>query len=79
MININDLDFISFVRKNFDQPDGQIILHDPCFIGNERKYLMDAKDSDFHVECGEYVGKFEKSNAEKEFDRDKLIDSFASF
>ena len=32
-------DFVSFVRQVFDMPEGQIILHDPRFIGNERKYL----------------------------------------
>ena len=56
-------DFTSFVRKVFDQPNGQVILHDPRFIGNERKYLMDAMDSNFVSSVGEYVGKFEKAVA----------------
>ena len=46
-------DFTSFVRKVFDQPNGQVILHDPRFIGNERKYLMDAMDSNFVSSVGE--------------------------
>lgn len=56
--------FVSFVRKEFDMPDGQVILHDPRFIGNERKYLMDAMDSNFVSSVGEYVGRFEKAVAE---------------
>lgn len=57
-------DFTSFVREVFNQSDGQVILHDPRFIGNERKYLMDAMDSNFVSSVGEYVGKFEKAVAE---------------
>ena len=53
-------DFTSFVRKVFDQPNGQVILHDPRFIGNERKYLMDAMDSNFVSSVGEYVGKLRR-------------------
>ena len=54
-------DFVSFVRQVFDMPEGQIILHDPRFIGNERKYLIDAMDSNFVSSVGEYVSKFEKA------------------
>lgn len=57
-------DFVDFVRKTFYEPEGQIILHDPRFIGNERKYLMDAMDSNFVSSVGEYVGKFEQAVAE---------------
>ena len=46
-------DFVSFVRQVFDMPEGQIILHDPRFIGNERKYLIDAMDSNFVSSVGE--------------------------
>ena len=54
-------DFVSFVRQVFDMPEGQIILQDPRFIGNERKYLIDAMDSNFVSSVGEYVSKFEKA------------------
>ena len=57
-------DFISFVRETFLQPEGMIILHDPRFCGNERKYLLDAMDSNFVSSVGEYVNKFEKAVAE---------------
>lgn len=61
---MNYQDFVSFVRETFDDREGFIILHDPRFIGNERKYLMDAMDSNFVSSVGEYVNKFEKAVAE---------------
>lgn len=57
-------DFISFVRETFGERDNMIILHDPRFCGNERKYLLDAMDSNFVSSVGEYVGKFEKAVAD---------------
>jgi aminotransferase in exopolysaccharide biosynthesis len=56
--------FVTFIRKTFHEPTDFIPLHDPRFIGNERKYLMDAMDSNFVSSVGEYVGKFEKACAE---------------
>lgn len=56
--------FVDFVRQEFLQPEGMIILHDPRFCGNERKYLLDAMDSNFVSSVGEYVNKFEKAVAE---------------
>ena len=61
---MNKQKFIDFVRQEFHQPEGLIILHDPRFCGNERKYLMDAMDSNFVSSVGEYVNKFEKMVAE---------------
>ena len=37
-----------------------ISLHEPRFIGNEKKYLIDTVDSTFVSSIGEYVEKFEK-------------------
>lgn len=54
-------EFTDFVREVFAQKEGMIILHDPRFIGNERKYLMDAMDSNFVSSVGEYVGRFEQA------------------
>lgn len=64
MENKNWSDFVSFVREIFEEPENMIILHDPRFIGNERKYLLDAMDSNFVSSVGEYVGKFEKAVAD---------------
>jgi len=61
---MNYQDFVSFVRETFDDKEGFIILHDPRFIGNERKYIMDAMDSNFVSSVGEYVNSFEKAIAE---------------
>lgn len=62
MKNTNDL--IDFVRSTFQEPKEFIPLHDPRFIGNEKKYLNDCIDSNFVSSVGEYVGKFEKACAE---------------
>lgn len=37
-----------------------IPLHEPLFIGNEKKYLNDCIDSTFVSYLGKYVGRFEK-------------------
>lgn len=42
-----------FSNKNF------IPLHEPVFIGNEKKYLLDCIDSTFVSSVGQYVDKFE--------------------
>ncbi len=61
---MNFSDFTAFVREVFNDDKGFIILHDPRFIGNERKYLLDAMDSNFVSSVGEYVGKFEQAICE---------------
>lgn len=61
---MNFQDFVDFIRAVFQQSEGMIILHDPRFCGNERKYLLDAMDSNFVSSVGEYVNKFEKAVAE---------------
>jgi len=49
-----------FIRSTFHEPTEFIPLHDPRFIGNERKYLNDALSTNFVSSVGEYVVKFEK-------------------
>ncbi|HPW65499.1 MAG TPA: LegC family aminotransferase [Salinivirgaceae bacterium] len=51
---------VDFIRETFQEPTGFIPLHDPRFIGNERKYLTDVMDSNFVSSVGEYVAKFEQ-------------------
>ena len=55
---------IAFIRSVFFEPENSIILHDPRFCGNERRYLLDAMDSNFVSSVGEYVGRFEKAVAD---------------
>ena len=52
-------DLIQFIRATFEIEEAFIPLHEPRFIGNEKKYLMDAIDSTFVSSVGKYVDKFE--------------------
>lgn len=50
---------VDFIRSQF--PDKDFIpLHEPLFIGNERKYVLDAIDSTFVSSVGAYVNRFEE-------------------
>ena len=51
-------DSIAYIRKlyNTDQP---IFLHEPRFIGNEKKYLNECIDSTFVSSVGKFVDQFE--------------------
>lgn len=51
---------IDFIRKHFAKPEGFIPLHEPRFVANERKYVLDAIDSTFVSSVGQYVDRFEK-------------------
>jgi perosamine synthetase len=52
---------ISFIRDIYDKDF--IALHEPKFIGNEKKYLNDCIDSTFVSSVGKYVDTFEKEFA----------------
>ncbi len=54
---------INFIKERFSKKEF-ISLHEPLFIGNERKYVLDAIDSTFVSSVGEYVNRFEKMIAE---------------
>lgn len=49
-----------FVRKVYHEPEAFIPLHDPRFIGNEKKYLMECIDSNFVSSVGKFVGQMEQ-------------------
>lgn len=49
---------IDFIKIQFPEKDF-IPLHAPLFIGNEKKYLIDAIDSTFVSSVGAYVDRFE--------------------
>jgi dTDP-4-amino-4,6-dideoxygalactose transaminase len=53
-----------FIRSTFQEPSEFIPLHDPRFIGNEKKYMAECIDSNFVSSVGEFVGRFEKQCAE---------------
>jgi perosamine synthetase len=48
----------SFIRSLYGE--GQIQLHEPRFIGNEKAYLNDCIDSTFVSSVGKYVDRLEK-------------------
>lgn len=56
-------DIINFIKETF-RSEEFIPLHEPRFIGNEKKYLNDCIDSTFVSSVGEYVNRFEKEFAE---------------
>ena len=56
-------DFISFVRELY-QTSNPIPLHEPTFVGNEKKYLLDVIDSTYVSSVGESIGEFENKIAD---------------
>jgi perosamine synthetase len=54
---------LSFIRSYYKKPEGPIQLHEPLFVGNERKYVIDAIDSTFVSSVGKYVNDFESQLA----------------
>lgn len=56
--------FVDFIQKTFNTKEF-IALHEPKFIGNEKKYLNDCIDSTFVSSVGKYVDIFEKEFALK--------------
>ena len=55
---------IKRIRHLFNTPTEFIPLHEPRFIGNEKKYVMDAIDSTFVSSVGKYVDQFEEMMCE---------------
>lgn len=55
----NNQDTISFIKETFNSTQF-IPLHEPRFIGNEKKYLLDTIDTTFVSSVGAYVDKFEQ-------------------
>lgn len=55
-------DIVDFIKSIF-KTDEFIPLHEPKFIGNEKKYLNECIDSTFVSSVGKFVDKFEKDFA----------------
>lgn len=51
---------VSFIRSLYNKPEGYIALHEPYFIGNEKKYLAECIDSTFVSSVGPFVTRFEE-------------------
>lgn len=54
---------INFIKKQFPEKDF-IPLHEPRFLGNEKKYVLEAIDSTYVSSVGAYVNKFEEMMAQ---------------
>ena len=54
---------VDFIKEQYPAKDF-ISLHEPVFMGNERKYVLDAIDSTFVSSVGAYVNLFEEMMAE---------------
>ncbi|MBU0995459.1 MAG: LegC family aminotransferase [Proteobacteria bacterium] len=50
---------IHFIRSLFSN-SSMIPLHEPCFAGNEKKYVTQTIDSTFVSSVGEFVNRFER-------------------
>jgi len=57
-------EIVNFIQETFKTKEF-IPLHEPRFIGNEKKYLNDCIDSTFVSSVGKYVDQFEKEFALK--------------
>lgn len=55
-------EIVNFIKNTYNT-DSFIPLHEPKFLGNEKKYLNDCIDSTFVSSVGAYVDKFEKEFA----------------
>ena len=55
-------DLVEFIQKKFNTQKF-IPLHEPKFLGNEKKYLNECIDSTFVSSVGKFVDKFEKDFA----------------
>lgn len=55
---------VDFIKQTFNTNEF-IPLHEPRFIGNEKKYLNDCIDSTFVSSVGKFVDTFEKEFAQK--------------
>ncbi len=56
---ISNEKIVDFIKSKFPNKD-VINLHEPLFIGNEKKYVIDAIDSTFVSSVGKYVDRFEQ-------------------
>lgn len=54
---------VEFIRETFHQPEGFIALHEPCFIGNEKKYIEECIDTTYVSSVGNFVDRFEEDMA----------------
>ena len=54
---------VDFIKTHFEVEE-QIPLHQPVFVGNERKYINECINSTFVSSVGRYVSEFENKFAD---------------
>ena len=54
---------VDFIRELYNNKEGFVPLHEPRFLGNEKKYLNECIDSGFVSSVGQFVNRFEKEIA----------------
>jgi perosamine synthetase len=57
-------EIVKFIRVLYKQPEGFIPLHEPRFVGNEKKYVNDCIDTTYVSSVGKYVDRFEEMVAQ---------------
>ena len=62
-INKQYTSVVDFIRSVY-KTDSFIPLHEPRFLGNEKKYLNECIDSTFVSSVGKFVDRFEEEIAE---------------
>ena len=50
---------VKFIREKYSEPEKFITLHEPTFIGNEKKYVDECIDTGFVSSVGKFVDRFE--------------------
>ena len=55
-------DVVEFIKETYKGKEF-ISLHEPKFIGNEKKYLIECLDSTYVSSVGKYVNEFEEKIA----------------
>jgi len=53
-------ELIAYIRNLYQEPNAFIPLHEPRFLGNEKKYVLDAIESTYVSSVGAYVDQFEE-------------------
>lgn len=57
-------EIVKFIRELYKKPEGFLPLHEPRFIGNEKKYINECIDSTFVSSVGKFVDRFEEMVAD---------------
>lgn len=57
-------DIVNYIRGVYKEPKEFLPLHEPRFIGNEKKYVLETIDSTFVSSVGKFVDRFEEMMCE---------------